>query len=496
VPNNIYGYGILDTYAAVAEARIDIPWLILPERHATVAAGDSITIAIQIDARAVPKPGSYGARILLGTDDLSQTPLPVEIALTVDSSSELATVVGTVHDSFTGAPLVGSVEVNNRLQLTLDVDGNFRALLQPSQTPYVFRTNIRGYVNQSERLLLEPGGEYTLDFVLDGDMPVLELDLPPSPGSYDPPAINTTLRLGERNMYRLDVHNNGSRPLDFTAAVPFETYSIWRSDEPGGPDSHWINMPLDDTNPMTLTKNSAFGPIELDPPFIFNGIARNKLYVSANGMLSFEFLPFNPIPPRSCLPANEAFATAIAPMRTDLDPSAGGKVSWASVEEGFLITFEDVPVVDGHTIHADPNVTFQVLLAHDGRIIYNYGQLDAVPHNLAVGIQYNDDTVQIVGCGKDTPISSKMTIEFRPQADPQQWIHLSGLASTTTLQPGEQASMTVELRAVSTRHYQPYRSAVVVTSNDPYRPTVRLPVTLTIYPSPNVLWMPLLKVGQ
>jgi hypothetical protein len=56
--------------------------------------------------------------------------------------------------------------------------------------------------------------------------------------------------------------------------------------------------------------------------------------------------------------------------------------------------------------------------------------------------------------------------------------------------------MTVELRAVSTRHYQPYRSAVVVTSNDPYRPTVRLPVTLTIYPSPNVLWMPLLKVGQ
>jgi hypothetical protein len=496
VPNNIYGYGLLDTYAAIAEARVDIPWLSLPQQFDPVAAGDTATLTIQIDARAIPKPGSYSARILVGTGDLSQTPLPVEVMLTVAPSSELATVTGTVRDTFNGAPLVGTVEVNNHLRLVLDEEGSFRALLQPSQKLYVFQTNVQGYVNQSERLLLEAGGEYTLDFVLDGDMPVLDIVQPLAPGSNEPPAITTALSLGRQNIYRIGVRNSGSQPLDFTASVPFEPYSIWHSDEPDGPDNNWINMPLDETNPVTLTTNSAFGPIELDPPFVFNGVARDKLYVSANGMLSFEVLPFNPIPPRSCLPAMEAFATAIAPMRTDLDPSAGGKVHWAAIEEGFLITFEDVPVVDAHTIHLDPDVTFQVLLAHDGRIVYNYGQLDTVPHNVAVGMQYDEETVQLVGCGKDTPISTKMSIEFRPQANPEHWIDLPDTTGAVVLQPGEQTSLSVELRATSIGHYQPYRSAVVFTSNDLRRPTVRLPVALTTYPSPNVVWMPLFKIRQ
>jgi subtilisin family serine protease len=492
VPNNIYGYGLLDTYAAIAEARVDIPWLALPEYFDPVAAGDTVTISIPVDARAIATPGSYNARILVGTNDLSQTPLAVEVALTVTSSPDLATVVGTVRDGFTDAPLVGTVKVNNHLRLTLDEEGSFRTLLQPGQTPYVFQTSIPGYINQNERMLLEAGGEYTLDFALDGDKPMLELVQPLGPGSSDPPAITATLEFGEQNGYRIDVQNSGSQPLDFTATVPFETYSIWRSDEPGGPESQWINAPMGSTNPITLNRGSTFGPIELDSPFVFNGIAREEVYVSASGILSFEEPSFTTIQPQSCLPAKEFLHEAIVPFRAELDPEAGGNVYWAVVEEGFLITFENVPVSKENSVYLDPDVTFQVLLANDGRVVFNYGQLDYLPSTLAVGIQHTWIHLQIVGCGKNAPLSSNMSVEFRPQINAQQWISLSGDTDAVALQPGEQVSMWIDVHAISTGRYQPHRSAVVVTSNDLHHPVVRMPVTLTTStPPPYSIWLPL-----
>jgi hypothetical protein len=449
-------------------------------------------VPIQVDARAIAQPDSYRARILLGTGDLSQTPVPVDVALTVEPSSDLATVVGTVRDGFSGAPLTGAVQVNSQLRLTLDEEGSFHAMLQPGQLPYVFQTDVQGYVNQSERLLLESGNTYTLDFVLNGDMPILDLTRTLSPGSADPPIISDTLDYGEHRIYRIDVQNNGSQPLDFHATVPSEPYGIWRSDQPEGPDNYWINMPLDNTNPVTLTRYGSFGPVKLDNPFPFNGVLHEEVYISAKGLISFDELNYGIVQQQTCLPTSAVPHTAIAPLHADLNPEAGGKVHWAEVEEGFLISFEDVPISDQNSIHLEPDVTFQVLLAHDGRIVFNYGQLDNIPGRAAAGLQYSQEHAQIVGCGRNTPIASRLTIEFRPQVNSQQWLWLSGDTEASELQSGEQMTMEIHVRAASTRRYQPHRSAIVVTSNDPNRPLVHIPVQLTTASLPqHRIWLPL-----
>ncbi len=476
IPNNIYGYGVLDAYAAVAAATVDVPWLELPTGLPDIAPGASETISVTLDAGRVSEPGEYQARLLLHTDNLSRMPLIVEIDLTVTPVDPQVIITGNLRDHETGMPITGTVTVSGGPTVPVTSSGNFTITLKTRSEPYMLTAGAPGYLSQTIEVAAQAGIVSTPLFALVADLPRVVADTDP---------LTATLAFGEVAEFAVTIANTGTQPLDYTLEVPPEGYGIWRSDESDGPTSTWIDLLPGIATAVTLTDNAASDELPLGFDFPFYGNFYDTVYLSANGVLTFnqqnDLTEFN----HACLPVPESFSRAIVPLRTDLDPSQGGTIRYGTVAAGFVILFEDVPR------HNEPDrrFTFQVVLARDGRIMFTYGQLDMLPTDVAVGLQRHSRDIQEIGCGQSTPIADGLTIEWRPQTNPQFWVELPEDSGNIAAWTEEEVSIMLDW--VMPTQQQPYRSAVLLRSNDPYQPVIRLPVELTTLEAPYQLHIPI-----
>lgn len=491
VPNNVYGHGRLDIYTAVTRARVDVPWLDLPTNLAAIRPGLTSTLQLTFDAGAVPGPGTYRARVLIGTGDLSQSMLPVDLNLIVQPAPQQATVLGFVRDGETGATLNAQVKTDTGIVQAAGETGYSLTLpLRPE--PYTLQATAAGYTEQTVVLTLTTGTTRSQNFNLLTDIPRLSIGPVPSIQVVNPQLISATLALSETATYPLELHNAGSQPLTYTLQAPAEPFQLVRSDTPGGLPSQWIDLPTTGTITLTLADDSSSTGLALGFGFPFYSVQYDTVYVSSNGMLSFApFLVRRGFTP-ACLSIPDSTGTAIVPFRADLDPSQGGTIRAAEVPEGFVVAFEDVPLHNADAPGSGPTFSFQVLIARDGRILFNYGTLGTLPPELAVGMQNNTRTITQIGCGDTTPIASNLTLEFAPQPDPQNWLRLTG-SLNGTLQPGEERLVNIRLNWLLPTGRQPYRGTVLVESNDPRQSAVRLPVELTVAPSPYWVWLPTLR---
>jgi subtilisin family serine protease len=89
-PNNVYGYGRIDAYAAVARARVDVPWLRAGGTNQLIAASGSATVTVTLDAAKVPGPGVYRARLQIFGADLTQPPATIGLTMTVTPAPQQA----------------------------------------------------------------------------------------------------------------------------------------------------------------------------------------------------------------------------------------------------------------------------------------------------------------------------------------------------------------------------------------------------------------------
>lgn len=472
VPNNIYGYGLLDAYAAVARARVDVPWLELAPNTLTLGPGAANSVSVTLDAQRVPGPGTYRARVLI-TDDLRQTPLVVDVELTVISTTQEITVSGSIRDLDTDVPLSGAVTVTDGPRVHVDETGSFEVRLLDRAEPYTFTAQAIGYLSQSKTVT---GTTSSLLFSLAPDLPRVRANTD---------LLSATPGFGETVNLDTVVGNDGTQPLSFTLEIPSEPYGVWRSDEAGDLALNWIDLPLN-TASIALTDDGSSDALPLGFEFPFYGKLHSEVYLSANGFLSFDPLPANQSFKNACLPIPETPASAIVPLRADLDPSKGGSVYPARVTQGFLVVFENVPLHD----QPDRRFTFQVLLAQDGRIMFNYKQVAILPTNAAAGLQGNNLNTQTIGCGQNIPITSDLTLELRPQPNSSFWLELP--QTSGIIAAGKQANISIGLSWVHPAHTPPYRSAVVLRSNDPRQPLIRLPVQLSTTRAPYEIRLPLI----
>jgi hypothetical protein len=414
----------------------------------------------------------------------------------ITDDDQTGTIIGSVRSTHTNVPLVGSVVIDERLRLALDSEGTFRASLPARPEAYTVQTDVIGHINQRASLYVRAGATEEQHFTLATDAPHLEIL---SEGGHvvlqhtrSPAPLTSTLQVGDVAAHHLQIRNAGSQPLSYTASVPAESFGVWRSDETSGPAHAWADMPIDATTALSLTDNGSAGPLPLGFDFPFYGTTFDKIYVGANGILSFEPLPLSRALPPGCLPAAEALSSAIAPLRTDLDPSQGGSVRWANTIEGFVISFENVPLASDEPDTA-PTYTFQVVLTPDGSIRFHYDKLGELPANTSIGIQRNRSTTQEIGCGGTAAIASNLTLELRPQPDTQSWLRLSGSTRSSALPPGSTDALAIEVGRVFAQEPRSYRGHIVLTSNDPFRPSIRLPIIVTSEPAQHVTWMPMFR---
>lgn len=477
VPNNVYGKGRVDAYAAVARARVDIPWLTAPTALPQLQPGAATSFDVTLDAARVPGPGTYRARLQLYGASLGQPPTTIDITMTVTPAQQQATITGRVVGARDGSPLQATVGVAGGLGVATDAGGGYTLTLALGS--YDLIASAPSYLTGQRRIDLT-GDLHLPDLILQPDQPRLAVMATP---------LSATLSFEQRRSVTIPIRNTGTRPLNYQVRVPPDRYGIWRSDEPGGPVYRWVDLPPD-AKALGLHDNEYHDEVPLGIEFPFFSYSYTETLVTSDGTLAFS-LPFQYNgPSSSCLPADEIYFYLIAPFRADLDPSRGGKIRYGTLADHktFVLSYENVPL---HSGPLDQTYTFQVLLHDDGRIVFQYQKLAALPSKLSVGVQRTYSDPQPIGCGSTTPIGDGLAIELRPQLAETAWVTAS--TSAGVLPPGGLKQLVVTLNWVRPDEPWRYRGRLEISSSDPFQPSVTMPVDLTTLHAPYEQWFPIFR---
>jgi subtilisin family serine protease len=475
--NSVYGHGRVDAYQAVARARVDVPWLELPPDLPVLAAGESTTIHLTLNGARVPGPGTYSARIQIYNGSLVQAPTTVAVTMQVTPVAQQAVVSGRITSLRGGTPLHATVGVKDGLGVATDDNGAYRLILPLDGRASTVDVVASAPAHLTQHQSIELSADRQLDIALKPDQPEIALTTD---------VLSTTLALGQHEEITVPIGNTGSRPLYYRAQVPVDRFGAWRSDEPGGPTYDWVDLPAD-AKTLVFGSKTFTTNVPLGITFPFYGYVVTDTLVTAHGMLGFA----EPVTPyegmsQNCLPDHELFFYLLAPFRADLDPSRGGTVRYGTVPErnAFVLSYENVPLRNGPP---DQTYTFQALLYGDGRVVYQYRRLAALPQRLSIGVQRTALEYLSIGCGASTPVYDGLAIELRPQPSTTFWI-----ASDTVdgvVPPGEARTIRVKLDWARPGNATVYRGRLVITSSDSWRPLIERPAELRVAPALHESWM-------
>jgi hypothetical protein len=472
-PNNVYGYGRLDAFAAVTRARVIIPWLEITTAPA-IGAGASTELRLLIDANRLPGPGIYQARVQVYPGDLSQAPLTIPVTIAVPDDGRAIALTGQVTSRQTGIPLVATVGLVGGLGVPTDATGHYTLRLLPGTRTIVAQAI--GYLPDTQAATIGLAGQ-SLDLALTPDLPrivaqVAQATLTPSIASQ----AQTMLQIG----------NSGTSTLNYQIYVPAEPYGIWRSDEAGGP-SVGLRVLAPDATVLTLDSQ---GSAEVALPFAFPMYGRtySSVFVNAHGVLSFERPIVGDTLLSRCMPDGILYFSAIAALNADLDPTRGGQIRVAPLpnDGGLVVSYEQVPLRTGP---ANATFTFQVVLLPDGRIELRYGNLAATVGQAGVGVQRQPGVGVEVACGSEIATLAGFSLELRPQPASNLWL-LSGSTIGATA-PGGASQVTIRVQWLPPGLW-PYRGRILIVSSDPMHPTLRLTIESRPPVAPYAMLMPLI----
>ncbi|MEW6608831.1 MAG: nidogen-like domain-containing protein, partial [bacterium] len=142
-------------------------------------------------------------------------------------------------------------------------------------------------------------------------------------------------------------------------------------------DFQWITT----TQATDITGDDQTILFNLPFKFKFYGQEYDKVYVCSNGFLSFtsdsnSWSPVN-------IPNSNQPNALVAPFWRDLDPRKGGKITYESNPERFIVSWDNISLYSPRGNYQ----TFQVILNKDGTITFQYKDLQGVDERVVVGIE-------------------------------------------------------------------------------------------------------------
>jgi subtilisin family serine protease len=479
VPNNIYGHGALDTYASVQRVLVDLPWLSVEQPAlAPLAAGAQAELRLNLDARRVPGPGTYQARILIyGTT--GEPPLSIPVSLEVPADPLHAALAGQISAAESGSALAASIAISAGAQVRSDRDGRYRLSLPAQAATYSVTASATGYVSRTTTITVTPGLTTTLDLALALDRPRLSL-------AEDD--LVAELAYGQSAELPLVLSNTGTDPLTYTASPIEGVYGLRRSDEPGSAAATWVTPPADAVE-LSLADDGFSAAISLGFPFTLYDRSYEFVYIGSNGLLSFGAPTTTGSFLETCMPIRETSGAAIVPLHIDLDPTLGGRISYARLAEGFLVSYEGV------ALHSTPDrrLTFQVLLHRDGRVLINYGNLPLLAASdwATAGVQRTSADAQSLGCGSELAITQSLSLEYLPQPLTSAWLSVN--QPSGVIAEGQAADLRFRVSWVDSPLRRPLLAEILIASSDPDRPSTRLRVRLVTLPAAHRLYLVMMR---
>jgi subtilisin family serine protease len=472
-PNNVYGYGRIDVFAAVARARVDVPWLATAGAPAAIAPSGAATLQVTLDAGRVPGPGAYRARLQIYGDGLARPPTTIPVTLTVEATPGQGGVSGRVRSAETGEALAATVRASGGLPVATGADGSFRLTLAPGT--YTLEVRAAGYMPLARQVDVH------------GDLPLGDLLLAPDGPrlAVEAPEETPTLRFNSSVSQTITIRNTGTQPLQYSVRQPVQSFVIVTSDEPGGPAYDWIDLPAS-AHRLTLGDTALSDRVPLGIPFPFYDVVFTDTLITSDGMLSFIRPERYAGPGETCLPDQVLPFYTIAPFRADLDPSHGGQIRYGALPErqAFVVSYERVPL---HASPATQTYSFQVLLYSDGRIVFQYRDLPALPAWASVGVQRTPVNADLLGCGRRLPVGPGRAVEFRPQ--PPSWRWLRATDADDELAPGERRDLPVTFVWTRLGVGKDLRAAIHIRSSDPRHADQAIPLAARMLPAPVERWL-------
>ncbi len=174
-------------YSAQAAAQVlpgydacgTVPWLSESTTGFELAPGQSVTVTVTLDSSAVPQPGTYSGKLLIGTG----TPYdvaPLGITLQVNPPKTWGKIAGMVTDAATGNPIPGTtvrictiyVKASGgcgpvTYTLRTDTSGYYQLWLNQGYNPLQVIGAVDGYQSQSKIVKITKGATMTLNFALE-----------------------------------------------------------------------------------------------------------------------------------------------------------------------------------------------------------------------------------------------------------------------------------------------------------------------------------------
>jgi PKD repeat protein len=216
-PNNDWGYGRIDAYAAVNRAlNMDMPWLSEEPVTGTVEAGSSAVVSVTLDASPVSQPGTYWATLSVRSNDPVRPTINVPTTMTVSSLAGWGKLMGTVtglrHCDAPGAPLANAEVLIQSSSgatwtVTTNVSGTYQLWLDQANSPLTIMVSHADYVTQTATGVNVVASQTTIrNFDLRLYAPCV---------SANPSNLSAVLTLGVSKTLPLTISNSGAAEATF-----------------------------------------------------------------------------------------------------------------------------------------------------------------------------------------------------------------------------------------------------------------------------------------
>jgi subtilisin family serine protease len=200
IPNDAFGYGRIDAFAAVQSALNNVDWLAVNPTSGTIGAGSSQNITLTFNATNLSA-GTYNANLVIISNDPDENPTNVPVQLEADTASLSLPNTGGEQNALVQVPL-NLANVNGLAAADLTVTFNSSVLtarnartgsLTPTWT-VVTNTNTAGQIRLA---MASAGGTVSGS----GSLALIEFEVKGSPG------VTTTLHIASASL------NDGAIPV-------------------------------------------------------------------------------------------------------------------------------------------------------------------------------------------------------------------------------------------------------------------------------------------
>jgi subtilisin family serine protease len=528
-PNNVYGWGRIDAYQALAQLSHDIPWLDIAPTRGRISAYNSLALTITLDVSRVRQPGTYQANLRIRTNDPRHLQLNVPLTMTVAPHPDMSKLMGTVSSDRPGEALAGAlVEVfsggTDVISGTTDAAGAYGPWwLRQGAHEVVISAN--RYVPDRHSIQINAGVDNTHNVELRLDAPLVQVT---------PPSLGVSVLESWSSTEGMTINNLGAGRLTFEitetgralttgpalaqleqsghvtmveegkeSALPESPapatglarggpdpfgYAYHDSNDADGPVYEWIEIapPAGGSGaelPLTGVDDGYYWPLDVPFNFNFYGADYTQLAISSNGALYFQDAYLDnwnlPIPGF----ISYGVSSLVAPWWDDLVVRPGA-IYYQLEADRVIIEYYQVSAWTGY----EP-ATWEVILYANGNILFQYQ--DVIVGNYAdyggsatVGIQGNQMTGLQYSYNAPA-LSAGLAICF---SYPGQGTDCSGYrdvpwlsaAPTSGDLPADSSlplDITFDATAVPAGAYT---ASLVLLTNDPEHRRVAVPVTMNV----------------